>query len=843
MKTLFRTAFAGASLIAISAPGIVLAQTTDDAAAATEEEGADESIIVVNARRRDESLQEVPVSVQAVSGDQLQKLEIKNFIDIAATVPGLSLTRASNGIQNTVALRGVSFNPTAAGPQTAVELYRNDVVTSSAAIFQAMYDIQQIEVLRGPQGTLRGRASPSGSLTITTKKPDLQEYGGFVSGSLAEGNEWNATGAANLPIFKDRLGIRVAGFTSKDRGNDVGRVNLFTKTIDNDVSDRIESFRGSVRAVPFVDVLTLDFNYEDTKRKVRSFEQYESRGFVEGSTLNGPVTISSKDYLGIQILPNTLDGRYKFYNWQAALDLGAHTMTYVGGQLDAVSNALAPEDFGGILSNQFAPPAAANPAPAGTLNPFSQITSSEQHQKFTEIRLQSDEPVGGVFDYVVGYMKLKSDTPTLLYTTGTSCVGGAANCVAGGLASQTYAGVYRTRTDLENSVFGNLTVHIGEKTEISGGARSINFKRDSGLISAGRNGVGQILFDKEPFSVLSARAPVASFVVKDSINATIYTLAARHKLSDDLMVYANYGTSFRPGNVIVCSRCTAAQNTTLIAGGYLKPANESSKSIEAGFKSTFMDRRATFNLSVFSQKFDNFTVISPVAIQFLGSYTAGTPATGALASGTNSLALANDVKVTGFEAEFGFRPSDNFSIGGNFAYAKSKATNGRVPCIDLNNDNVQDAAPVTAANLQQLIDQAGPGLVDTCAISRVGSAPDFSATINGEFNAPVGSFGEGYLRGLLTYNGKTVGDDVNAVDSVSAYALVNLYAGIRDADGMWDLSVYGKNVTGTHKVLSRNGTRATSTIANVAYPSDYYQIGTTAPREFGINLRIALGSR
>lgn len=173
-----------------------------------------DNTIVVQARRRDESLQDVPLSVQAVTGNQLAKLEIRNFADVAAVVPGLQLTRAPGGVQNTVTMRGINFNSTAAGPQSAVELYRNDVVTNSAAIFQALYDIGQIEVLRGPQGTLRGRASPSGSITITTRRPNLSEVGGFMEGTAAEEGRYSLTGAINVPVVADKLAVRVAGYAS-----------------------------------------------------------------------------------------------------------------------------------------------------------------------------------------------------------------------------------------------------------------------------------------------------------------------------------------------------------------------------------------------------------------------------------------------------------------------------------------------------------------------------------------------------------------------------------------------------------------------------------------------------
>jgi iron complex outermembrane recepter protein len=869
MKSLFRIAYASASVIALSTPAYAQAQTTAPVASA-EDEGA----IIVTARRKDEDLQDVPAVVNVQTGEDLAKLKVRTFLDVAALVPGLQLTRAGNGITNTVALRGISFNPIVAGPQTAVELYRNDVITTSGAIFQAIYDIKQIEVLRGPQGTLRGRSAPSGSLTITTQRPDLKQAGGFADMTVAERGKYVVTGAVNVPIVAERLGIRVAGFVSQDRGNTNVGNNRYTNTVNRDISDRVHSIRASIRAVPVEDILTLDFNYESTKRKSRQFEQHQSRSFVDGSGINGPVLVSAADRISNQAEPVTLDGTYKFLNWQAQLNFAGQSLTYVGGNLDATTDSQSPDDNGGFLGNVFfVPPAGGptsnfivNPSTAGT-NLNASFTTSKQQQQFHELRLQNKDRIAGIFDYVVGYMNFKSNTPSLLYSSNLSCTGcvPATNTV-GTVTDNVLSGSFRFRTDRESSYYGNLTAHLGENTEISGGVRFINYATVSGLKSSGRCNAQLVtdnvcitaqaqrqvlLFDRESEAIMAARPEAAAFAVNDARKSTVYMLSAKHNFSKDLMVYVSYGTSIRPGNVLVCSQCggsgtNAATGATLIAGGFLKMPDETSNSIEAGFKSTLLDNRLRLNVSAYQQKFTNLAILSPESIQFLGSYTAPvgvTPATGVLATFTNNFGLGNNVKITGVEGDFAFKASDRFSFGGTFAYAKSEVANGRVPCVDLNNDNIQDSTPITAATLDAFAAQAGPGLVDTCAITRAGRAPNFSATLQAEYNMPVASNLQGYLRGFLTYNGATTGEDPNGVDSVSAYAIGNLFLGIRAEDGAWDLSVYGRNITNTLRVLTRDGSRASSVIARNPYTSDYYRITTTAPREFGINLRVAFGSR
>ncbi|MCB2080256.1 MAG: Plug domain-containing protein, partial [Novosphingobium sp.] len=154
-----------AATIALLAGGDALAQDADDV-------GISDSEIIVQARRRDESLQEVPLVVNAVTSEEIDKLNLRDGTEIQNLVPGLQLSNNANGIGASGQVRGVQYDAnTSANPTVA--FYFNDAPIDGGSVLQAMYDIGQVEVLRGPQGTLRGAASPSGSITFTTRKPDL----------------------------------------------------------------------------------------------------------------------------------------------------------------------------------------------------------------------------------------------------------------------------------------------------------------------------------------------------------------------------------------------------------------------------------------------------------------------------------------------------------------------------------------------------------------------------------------------------------------------------------------------------------------------------------------------
>jgi iron complex outermembrane recepter protein len=159
-------------------------------AAPASESNADEGEIIVTARREAENLQDVPVSVQVVSGDTIRKLAITSVEEVSKLAPGLTLVNA--GSNTTVTLRGVTWQPGSGTPATPI--YFNEIGFDPAQTIVSLYDVGQIEVLRGPQGTSRGAPSISGAVTISTRKPDLKEFGGYVQGQYGQGDHTDPPG-------------------------------------------------------------------------------------------------------------------------------------------------------------------------------------------------------------------------------------------------------------------------------------------------------------------------------------------------------------------------------------------------------------------------------------------------------------------------------------------------------------------------------------------------------------------------------------------------------------------------------------------------------------------------
>lgn len=803
MRTIGVLAFASVSLLAFVSP----AMAQDTAAKDSEGGGFVTNEIIVEARRRDESVQDVPLVVQAVTAQNLADLNIREFKDVQALVPGLSLSQSANGIGSQAAIRGIAYDVNASGNNGTIEFYQNDAHLSSGMLFQSMFDVQQIEVLRGPQGTLRGRASPSGSITVTTTKPNLSEAGGYASGQVNDIGGWNINGAINVPVIEDKLAIRVAGVVDESNDNRVKSLNDDTKP-----SSEMQGIRVSALFEPFEN-LTLSASYTGTERSVVNFEQVESANIADPTAPASPVTIRAKDRLAVMTLPRTFTQNFKIYNWGAEWRAFGQKLNYVGAVNKQQLNAFVPADLG-------------NAYPAGFLFPnVGQFTDTSSKENFHEVRLSSDERVAGIFDYVVGYFYDKLDTPSdLIQQTPILTPPGV---TVPGLPAVRNTPILRTGTSKEESFFLNVNAHIGDATELSGGIRRIKLDSNSATFIGG-----------------AQAGPLEDRTFKH----TIYSASLKHNFNDNFMAYASFGTSWRPGSatnpiIIANSQANLAGLDSTLAS-LVYPDPETSESYEIGIKSDWLDKRLRVNLTAFHQDFKNYAFSSRNVI-FAGTSLTGLQRTFTAAP---ALAVAVPAKVNGVEAEIAFQATPQWSMNAVLAYAKSKIKNGAIPCNDYNpNDGQPDSLP-SNPTYQQVLDANGGAQVATCTVnSRAGIGAPFNMTFQTQYDQPLSDSLDGYVRALVTYNGKSQNDPVNAVDDIKAYGVVNLFAGIRDPDGAWDLGLYGKNLFDVLRVTTRNSNAQTANYqvlaTGVQAVSSYRSITINNPQEFGVTLRVSFGSR
>jgi iron complex outermembrane recepter protein len=215
--------FFGASAIALlgamaTVPSVAIAQAGAAAPKVADDDASDDEIFVT-ARRREESLQDVPLAVTAFTAESLREKAITNQDDLVAHTPSLQIR--SNGAQRTDGGFFLRGQGSTFGTQPGVVVYTNEVPDFRVPNFgnnTQFYDLENIQVLKGPQGTLFGRSTTGGAVLLTTKKPRMGEIEGFVEGKFGNYAYKELTAALNLPILEDKIALRIAGNVTRRRG-------------------------------------------------------------------------------------------------------------------------------------------------------------------------------------------------------------------------------------------------------------------------------------------------------------------------------------------------------------------------------------------------------------------------------------------------------------------------------------------------------------------------------------------------------------------------------------------------------------------------------------------------
>ena len=795
-------------------------------APADEAEATESSDIIVTARRSDERLQDVPVSVQVVTGDAIQKLAITSVDEISKLAPGLTLV--NQGASTIVVLRGVTWQPGSGTPATPI--YFNEAPFDPSQTVQSLFDVGQIEVLRGPQGTSRGAPSISGAVTITTRKPDLDEFGGYARAAYGSANHWNVQGAVNAPIIKDVLAIRLAANIENSENNRVYSIN---NTIKPTAEDR--TFRATLLFKP-TDTLSVQAMYQRRKTARRLYEQVAGTGSPGFAALgipanfNGPA-LKIEDRASVQDSFSWINEHVDLLTVNAGWEVLGQKLTYnFGRQFSRTGlyfnatdslNIVPGFESGNTVNNQSLP-------------------------KFSthEIRLSSGSDSGLPFEYDLGWFS-KHSGGTIDYVIPTflpGAFGAPFQSIPGQVRSPRPGYVLNANFAFGlgqsfNSFYGNLKFKFGENTELSGGVAFVKdrvpVRTDLNTTAAivalpiflpppsGCQGISQFLpvsADYGPGYCQSAIPagvlPVEAF--NDTYKKTLYNFSLSHKFTEELLVYATTGSSFRTG--------LPALNNAGIPANLLLPAPESAKSYELGVKASF-GRQLRINAAVFQLDYkDQLTRFEGV------SYLSSVPNQGQRTTGV-AFYRNIDARVRGFELDVAARPADGLTLGANVSYTQMKSKGGNVPCN-------KPGVPLTAANPINFCPSVAGEVLNTTA--------PFQASVNGGYEMPVSGSMDGYFRFNLSYQGNNPNygnfRTGGAFKPTPAYAIVDLFAGLTGSEGAWDLGFYAKNVFNKQAELTRVFTPNTI-FPLFAAPSGYDVVRTSLPREIGVTLRYAFGSR
>ncbi|TWB25703.1 TonB-dependent receptor [Nitrospirillum bahiense] len=709
--------------------------------AAAEQAPSDDLMeIIVTAEKRAERLQDVPKSVDVVTGDTVDKLNLREFSDIQQLAPGLSLDSKEPNT-NSITVRGVGFDPNS-GTQPTVNVYFNETPLDTNSAFRSLYDIGQIEVLRGPQGTLRGRTSPSGAITIASRQPDLDKVSGYVQQTFTTQDGINTQAAVGAPIVDGKLAFRIAGLFDRNDAADAHNIRN-----GSDDGDKTRSVRASLAFKP-----TEDLTFVLTHQFMDNYTVANPIAFSVGGSTATPY-LTPGDRVSLTNGPTEYHYTGNVTTLTGELDLGGVAINYVGGYQQISNDRVSDLARGGSIPN------------------YSQMqyVNTNIHQVSQELRLTSQGR--DFWNYLVGVYYDNVNSPTSV---------NQAQILPFALSP----------TPMPPLSFGVFNVGIDAPASIQDYAifTDHRFKiTDSDLIEVGGRYQEQH-FDHAFNQTLSGpifgpnpitQAGIAPDMQKGISGQFTGSASYKHDFSRDLTAYFSYGRSYRPGGVIAT---TAALDQSLLL---YKP--EKSDSYEIGLKGALLDRKLRFTLSAYQQDFQNYQA-------YTGSYLSVSTARNGIPDNNAAFTFNADAQVRGFEATLAGQITEHLQFGVSGTYNSTQFKNALAPCNDYNGDGVADSVGTPSVPMGQQ--------VAFCHLNgRLSDQADWSLSANFEYDVPLWGNNEGFVRGLVNYIPKRT----DPFQNISYSDLINnsLFLGLRDKDGAYEVSVFAKNLADVSTLTTR----------------------------------------
>lgn len=535
----------GVSMMAMAAASPAAAQAAAEAATRLDE-------VVVTARKVEENLQEVPVSVTVLSGRQLEQQGAVNVSDIAQFTPGFTTRESpSNPTAFVLSIRGQVQTDILATLEPSVGVYLDGVYVARAyGLNTEMLDLQSVQVLKGPQGTLFGRNTTGGAVLLQTAAPVLGETSGSVHGSYGRFNERVGSAVVNVPVG-DSLAVRGA-FRFDKRDGYVENTNSAARYNDRDsIQGRLKVLWEPTEGVSLL--LGGEWYDGETNGPVR-FNRFAGPTWaaVPGIAAEQAGYLADEDTARPSIVPYT-KVQTQTYTGTLSVDVGVGELKWINGYRKvSTDNAV---DLDGAFFNRHVTLGAV------TLKQWS-----------TELQLTGDV-LDGAIDYAVG--------ATYFHEEGLDASRSQAN---GAPTWTAFAG------EIDNDsvgIYGQAGWHVTDKLTVTGGLRySEDEKQIETLSAVFLNNVLRVACLPTTVSPTTGCLRGRS----DKFDAISYTAGVDYRLSDDVMVYAKTSRGYRSG---------AQQLRTLTLFDSEPAQPETVHEHEVGLKSEFLERRLRLNAAAY----------------------------------------------------------------------------------------------------------------------------------------------------------------------------------------------------------------------------------------------------
>ncbi|EMN5692308.1 TonB-dependent receptor [Pseudomonas aeruginosa] len=717
--------------------------------------------VTVTARRREEDSQKVPTPITVLGGETLEAQRISRVQDLQQVLPSVNVAYI-HARQSSVAVRGIGNNPASDGLEGSAGIYLDNVYLGrpGMAVFDLL-DIEQLELLRGPQGTLFGKNTTAGVLNISTRAPTFTtERTVEVSGG--QDVYFQGRGTVSGPLGETLAG-RLSAYRTRDDG--------YIKNIHDDNylnGGERQGALGQLLFEPNEDFSLrwiADYNEEDSSNGSMvvygAAERFWQRAALVGaSPLRDPqrrkVNINGRQHVSVHQGGSSLEANWNLAGGYRLTSISAYRYWHFTPANDEQLNVSAINDTGVEVHDR----------------QFSQ-----------EIRLAS--PTGGAFDYVVGAYAFRQNLGNKTFTSYGPLADLYLLGANLGALNDTYSKANgKIETD-SFALFAQGTWHLSERLDFTAGLRgtyeekNAKVERFAPLGGAAVGGVGAAVRNGQLGAYDSGDLSQYNF-------APSALLSLSYQFSDDLLGYASLSHGEKSGgvNLAVGSAPSAGADSLLVGP-------ERANDAELGLKSTLFDRRLLLNANLFWTGIHGYQATT--LYQAPGSTQL-----------VQVLANAGSVRSRGLEFEATALPLRGLTLNFNGSYN------------DVTYLSFKDAPCPAEVSTR-------PGAPSSCDLTgqRVVGASKWIANLNGEYQWRLDDRFQPYVSASYAYRSAAEGTlDNSDLSKIDGYALVNLAAGLRSdlGDGQLDTSVWLKNAFDKDYYLSAFASINGSYTASVGQP-------------------------
>jgi len=681
--------------------------------------------IVVTARKRAEKLQEVPIAVSAISGEQLKRRDVQSVMDLSSVVPNFQAPR------NTVSFSAPQFFLRGAGrannnwnAENAIAVFVDDIyLQSTAAAYIDQIDFERVEVLRGPQGTLYGRNATVGAIKFIPRKPDLEELRFSADIAFGSNSRNDIKAYVSVPVIRDKLAVKLNGYYTQNDGF-MKRVDDANQLLDESIA-RTEHYgvRLSSLFKP-ADDIEFELNFDAYKQNdgtnlmtpivpedPNSLAQLLSKnGSSKFSPLYGVRRGALEPLTAIGGFQRRPGSHYDGYGivFKGSIETGIGTFKSITGYRSYDGNYVTQLSSTGSRSTIFG------------VTIGSTVDTDEDYTQFSQ-EFQLTGSIGERLKYTAGLYYFNNQWSQLQYGS-TIGVPVEFSPVSHPGFTERFGGSFQdTHLDSRSyAIYLDASWEFVEDVSLNVGARQTWDKKDVDYDSLFEDNV--------------TRYP--GFPVNPSRDYSRFTprVGLNWQAKSDLLLYVTYGEGYKAGN-LEGDRATSPGP----ASNFLEP--EIVKTIEAGVKAEWFDRTLRTNLTMFSSRFTNHAdLISPQTVAL------------------------SDQKINGLELEVTWSPVRALQIFGNLGLLDAKYTRA-------------DAShPIFAPDFSGF----APGLNAKPVVS-----PKYSFSIGGNYQHDLGDAGKlGFNATLDGVASQFNGLGVANLDSerIDAYQVASASLTYRTAD-------------------------------------------------------------